>query len=162
MRVLISAIAAAVVMAPPAPAVADDGAQFDLQAHGGGTGLRPESSLSAFSHALELGVTTLELDVQITEDGQAVVTHDRMANPVVRRDTEPAAPGDPEFPYIGKLVKTLTVAQLKTLDCGTRRPADPATDRYLDSQIPDPGSRMLLLREVFDLVRRYGADGPAA
>jgi glycerophosphoryl diester phosphodiesterase len=38
---------------------------FDLQAHRGGIGLRPESSPSAFGYALELGVSTLELDVQI-------------------------------------------------------------------------------------------------
>ncbi len=133
--------------------------RFDLQAHRGGIGLRPESSLSAFAYALELGVTTLELDVQITEDGQAVVTHDRRTNPVVCRDTEPAVPGDPEFPYVGRYVKDLTVAQLKTLDCGTRRPVDPTVDRYIDTQIPQPGSRMLLLREVFDLVKRYRADG---
>ncbi len=133
---------------------------FDLQAHRGGIGLRPESSLSAFSHALELGVTTLELDVQITEDGQAVVTHDRKTNPVVCQDTEPATPSDSDFPYLGKFVKDLTVAQLKTFDCGTRRSDDPTTDPYIDSQILMPGSRMLLLSEVFDLVKRYGADGP--
>jgi len=133
---------------------------FDLQAHRGGIGLRPESSIASFSYALELGVSTLELDVQITEDGQAVVTHDRRTNPVVCQDTQAAAPGDPEWPYVGRYVKDLTVAQLKTLDCGTRRPADPTTDRYIDTQIPVPGSRMLLLTEVFELVREYRADGP--
>lgn len=132
---------------------------FDLQAHRGGIALRPESSPSAFGAALALGVGTLELDVQITEDGQAVVTHDRRTNPVVCRDTAPAVPGDREFPYLGRYVKDLTVAQLRTLDCGTRRPADPATDRYLDTQIPVPGSRMMLLSEVFDLVEAYRAGG---
>jgi glycerophosphoryl diester phosphodiesterase len=139
---------------------AEQGPAFDLQAHRGGIGLNQESSLAAFGYALELGVTTLELDVQITEDGQAVVTHDRRTNPVVCRDTAPAFPGDPEFPYIGRYVRDLTVEQLKTLDCGTRRPADPTTDRYIDSQIPSPGAKMLLLTEVFDLVESYRADGP--
>jgi hypothetical protein len=31
-----------------------------------------ESSLSSFGNAIRLGVSTLELDLQITEDGQAV------------------------------------------------------------------------------------------
>ena len=164
-RVIAAALASVIgaigiVIAPGFPAPIDGKPRFDLQAHRGGIGLRPESSLSAFAHALQLGVTTLELDVQITKDGQAVVTHDRKTNPVVCRDTQPAFAGDPEFPYIGKLVKTLTVAQLKTLDCGTRWPADPAADRYIDSQIPVPGAKMLLLGEVFDLVKRYGAHGP--
>jgi glycerophosphoryl diester phosphodiesterase len=37
-------------------------------------------------------------------------------------------PGDAEFPYVGKLVKDLKVAQLSMLDCGTRRPDDPRVD----------------------------------
>ena len=45
--------------------------RFDLQAHRGGLGLVTESTLEAFANALELGVSTLELDVQITEDQQA-------------------------------------------------------------------------------------------
>lgn len=178
-RVLVVVVAGLValtgtVIAPDAPAPATDvrfaaadpppvrprGPRFDLQAHRGGIALRPESSIASFSRALEIGVSTLELDLQITEDGQAVVTHDRRTNPIVCRDTAPATPGDPEYPYVGRYVNTLTVAQLKTLDCGTRRPADPRTDAYVDSQIPVPGSQMLLLSEVFDLVRRYGADGP--
>lgn len=51
---------------------------FDLQAHRGGAGLRPENSLVAFAHALELGVSTLELDVQITQDRRPVLSHDRV------------------------------------------------------------------------------------
>lgn len=50
---------------------------FDLQAHRGGIGLTVESTIASFSRALQVGVSTLELDVQITEDGKAVVTHDR-------------------------------------------------------------------------------------
>jgi glycerophosphoryl diester phosphodiesterase len=51
---------------------------FDLQAHRGGAGLRPENTLEAFGHALALGVTTLELDVQISVDRRPVVHHDRV------------------------------------------------------------------------------------
>ena len=53
----------------PAPAQAGRPDAFDLQAHRGGLGLRPESTLAAFGHALRLGVSTLGLDVQITADG---------------------------------------------------------------------------------------------
>jgi glycerophosphoryl diester phosphodiesterase len=131
--------------------------EFDLQAHRGGLGLRPESTLSAFGNAMQLGVSTLELDVQITEDGVAVVTHDRQISPVKCQDTAPAFPGDPEYPYVGKYIKTLTLAQVKTLDCGTRRPTDP-NDPYVDTMEMVPGSKMPTLIEVFDLVKRYGAD----
>jgi glycerophosphoryl diester phosphodiesterase len=150
----------AVLVAAVAFVTADrpaDRSLFDIQAHRGGLGLRPESSLAAFANALRLGVTTLELDVQITKDGRAVVTHDRRITPVVCRDTGPAEPGDPEFPYLGKLVKDLTMTQLATLDCGTRRPSDPRVDPVVDTQIPIPDSRMVLLDDVFALVNRAGA-----
>lgn len=51
---------------------------FDLQAHRGGAGLRPENSLAAFGHALEIGVTTLELDVHVSLDRRPVLSHDRV------------------------------------------------------------------------------------
>ncbi|MEO8526271.1 MAG: glycerophosphodiester phosphodiesterase family protein, partial [Caldimonas sp.] len=36
---------------------------FDLQAHRGGRGLRPENTLASFGNAMKMGVTTLELDI---------------------------------------------------------------------------------------------------
>nr|CEL22647.1 Glycerophosphoryl diester phosphodiesterase [Kibdelosporangium sp. MJ126-NF4]CTQ89788.1 Glycerophosphoryl diester phosphodiesterase (EC 3.1.4.46) [Kibdelosporangium sp. MJ126-NF4] len=140
------------LLAAPAQAERTRGG-FDLQAHRGGLGLRSESTLSSFGTAIRLGVSTLELDLQITEDGQAVVTHDRRVDGRKCVDTGPVTPGDPEFPYIGKYVNTLTLAQVKTLDCGSRKlPDHPGA-------MQSPGSRMPLLREVFDLVKRYRADG---
>lgn len=139
------------------PAVAGAGrpsspGDFDLQAHRGGLGLRSESTLSSFGNALRVGVSTLELDVQITRDGQAVVTHDRRVSGAKCVDTSPVAVGDPAFPYVGKYVNSLTLAQVRTLDCGSLRLADHP------SQVLSPGSRMPVLREVFDLAARYGAD----
>ena len=113
------------------------GDTFDLQAHRGGAGLRPENTLAAFGHALELGVTTLELDVHICLDGVAVVVHDRRLLPEKYADTGPVAEGDPFFPYVGGLVTELTVDQLRTIDAG-RMPA-PATRSAWTC--PEPGSR---------------------
>jgi glycerophosphoryl diester phosphodiesterase len=126
--------------------------EFDIQAHRGGLGLRSENTLSSFGNALRLGVTTLELDIQITEDGAAVVTHDRRVAGGKCLDTAPVTAGDPEFPYVGKYVKDLTLAQVRTLDCGSLKLADKPT------QEATPGSRMPLLSEVFALVKRYHAD----
>jgi glycerophosphoryl diester phosphodiesterase len=149
-----TALTALLTLTASACAGAEDppAAAFDLQAHRGGMGLAVESSLLSFGNALDLGVSTLELDVQITEDGHAVVTHDRQTNAAVCADTAPATPGDPEFPYVGRYVNTLSLAQVRTLDCGSvRRPAHP-------QQRLSPGARMLALHEVFDLVRERGAD----
>ena len=36
-----------------------------------------ESTLASFAKGIETGVSTLELDLQITKDGHEVITHDR-------------------------------------------------------------------------------------
>jgi glycerophosphoryl diester phosphodiesterase len=133
------------------PAAADAPREFDLQAHRGGIALTVENTLPAFANALELGVSTLELDVQITEDRQAVVTHDRRVSGAKCQDTGPATPGDPEYPYVGNYVNTLTLAQVRTLDCGSQRLA-----AYPEQELA-PGEPMPLLSEVLDLVRAYNA-----
>jgi glycerophosphoryl diester phosphodiesterase len=125
--------------------------QFDIQAHRGGLGLTTESTLEGFANALELGVTTLELDIQITQDGEAVVTHDRRVSDVKCDDTAPAFPGDPEFPYVGDYINTLSLAQVRTLDCGTLLADHP------NAEVVD-GARIPLLSEVFTLVDCYGAN----
>jgi glycerophosphoryl diester phosphodiesterase len=128
---------------------------FDLQAHRGGIGLTVESTIASFSKALDLGVSTLELDVQITKDGYAVVTHDR--DPVSTKcvDTAPAYPGDPMFPYVPgtTYIKDLTLAQVRTIDCGSL-----AQVQFPGQQVA-PGSRMPLLSEVFALVKARHATG---
>ncbi|GII53578.1 putative glycerophosphoryl diester phosphodiesterase precursor (GlpQ) [Planotetraspora thailandica] len=124
---------------------------FDLQAHRGGAGLVAESTLAAFANALELGVSTLELDIQITQDGEAVVSHDRKIDGRKCKDTSPAFASDPEFPYVGKFIKDLTVKQIKTMDCGSQ------TLPEFPGQRPAPKAHMALLTEVFDLVKAYHA-----
>ena len=152
MRAVLALAVAAGTLSAPAAATADTSRGFDLQAHRGGLALRPESTLASFGNALRLGVSTLELDVQITEDRHAVVTHDRRVDARKCADTAPATPGDPEFPYAGRYVNALTVTQLRTLDCGSTQLAG-----YPGQQVV-PGARMPLLPEVFDLVKRYRAD----
>ena len=49
---------------------------FDIEGHRGCRGLMPENTILAFLKALELGVTTLEMDVVITKDRQVLVSHD--------------------------------------------------------------------------------------
>jgi glycerophosphoryl diester phosphodiesterase len=135
---------------PAVPAAAAHG-DFDIQAHRGGLGLTVESTIASFSHGLDLGVSTLELDVQITQDGYAVVTHDRKVTGSKCRDTAPYTPNDPEYPYVGKFINTLTLKQVKQLDCGSLPQAG------FPGQQPDPGARMPELRDVFALVHRFHA-----
>src|SRR5687767_3728555 len=86
--------------APVVAAIAEDGGVtiFDLQGHRGARGLKPENTLAGFASALELGVSTLELDCAVTRDGIVVVSHDPVLNPDYTRDKQGRfldAPGPP-------------------------------------------------------------------
>jgi glycerophosphoryl diester phosphodiesterase len=49
---------------------------FRIIAHRGASGFAPENTRAAFDLAVQLGVSEIELDVQLTSDGQVVVCHD--------------------------------------------------------------------------------------
>jgi len=49
---------------------------FDRQGHRGARGLMPENTVPAMFRALDLGVSTLEMDVVISRDDKVVVSHD--------------------------------------------------------------------------------------
>lgn len=53
---------------------------FDFEGHRGCRGLMPENTIPAFKKALDLDVTTLELDVCISKDHQVVVSHEPYMN----------------------------------------------------------------------------------
>ncbi len=138
---------------PPGATAQGNQEAFDLQAHRGGMGLMSEGTLAAFANALELGVSTLELDTQLTRDGEVVVTHDRQVQARNCQDTAPAFANDPDYPYVGKYIKNLSLAQVQTLDCGSKR-----LDVHPDQQTV-PGASMPLLKEVLELVKQYQAHG---
>lgn len=112
---------------------------FDVQAHRGGLGLRVENTLASFGNALQLGVSTLELDVQITADGAAVVTHDR-------RVTAAKCTGD----FAGRFIKDLTLAQVRSMDCGSLQQSG------FPGQLPVPVRRYLCFPRFFPWYARIG------
>jgi glycerophosphoryl diester phosphodiesterase len=138
----------ALSLAPPASGTPQE---FDLQSHRGGRGETTEESLRAFAKSLEIGVSTLELDIVISADGQPMVWHDPVIQSDKCADTAPAFLGDPQFPYVGKLVVDLTAAQLRTLDCGLLLPGFPHAEVVR-------GNKIATLPEVFALVDSFRAD----
>ncbi|WP_297612751.1 glycerophosphodiester phosphodiesterase [Nocardia sp.] len=127
---------------------ADAQRAFDLQAHRGGRGMTVEESLPGFAKAVELGVSTLELDIVLTKDSVPLVWHDPKILPEKCADTAPAFPDDPEYPYVGKVVHDLTFDQVHTLDCGKKLAGFPEAQEL-------PGNKIAKLPEVFDLVKSY-------
>lgn len=126
-------------------------ATFDLQAHRGGCGETTEESLRAFAKAIQTGVSTLELDIVVTRDGQPLVWHDPTIQADKCSDTGPAFPGDPSYPYVGKLVHQLTVVQTHTLDCGHR------LKEFPDAEVVR-GNKIANLPEVFAVADSHRAD----
>lgn len=144
------AVLLAVAFVAPLPTAASQAPGFDLQAHRGGRGETTEESLRAFGKSLELGVSTLELDINITKDGQPLVWHDPTIDAGKCADTGPAFIGDPQYPYVGKLVHELSLVQIRTLDCGRRLSDFPHAEVVRDNKIA-------ILPEVFALADSYRA-----
>ncbi|HZW73824.1 MAG TPA: glycerophosphodiester phosphodiesterase family protein, partial [Caldimonas sp.] len=124
---------------------------FDLQAHRGGRGLRPENTLASFTNGIAIGVTTLELDIAITADGVPVISHDPFVNPALARDAEGRwLVGD------GPLIHSLTLAELQRYDVGRLNPTNAYARNFPEQQAKD-GERIPTLAALFARVRELGA-----
>ncbi len=120
--------------------------KFDIEGHRGCRGLMPENTIPAFIKAVELGATTLEMDVLVTRDGQLVVSHDPVLNDVIM--TKPD-----ETPVTAEEAKKLRIfdmpyAEIKKYDAGLR-----GNPKFPDQQkmaVYKP-----LLKAVIDTVEKY-------
>lgn len=128
-----------------------DARAFDLQAHRGGRGLRPENTLASFENAVRMGVTTLELDIAITADGVAVISHEPFLTPAITRDAQGRW-----LKETGPLIKSLTLAQVQSYDVGRLNP-ESAYGKAFAEQEPQDGLHIPTLASLFALVRQLGA-----
>lgn len=97
-----------------------------IYAHRGFSGIAPENTVIAFRKALEVGATGIELDVQLSKDGEIMVIHDEK----IDRTTN------------GKgLVIQYTKDELQQFDAGSW-----LAPEFAGAQIPT-------LREVLELLR---------
>ena len=125
---------------------------FDLQGHRGARGLAPENTLAAFETALRAGVTTLELDLAMTADDVLVVSHDRRLNPDHTR-----GPDGKFLETEGPAIRSLTLAELQRYDVGRLKPGTAYAADFPEQRAID-GTRIPALTELFDMVKRLGAD----
>ncbi|MEU9887821.1 glycerophosphodiester phosphodiesterase family protein [Sphaerisporangium sp. NPDC051011] len=129
----------------------------EIHGHRGARGLRPENTLPGMAFTLELGVHAIEFDVALSADRRLVLTHDLTVSAVTSADTAPFTEDDPDFPYVGKPIRSLTLTQLRMLDVGVRHPRT-KDDRFAATQARVPGARMPTLGAVLGLASAYGAD----
>lgn len=123
---------------------------LDIQGHRGARGLAPENTLPAFARALEIGVSTLELDAAITRDGVVVVSHDSALNPDLTR-----GPDGKWLPQAGPAIWSLSYSELQRYDVGRLNPSNAYAQRWPEQRAAD-GTRIPRLADVFMVVRKSG------
>ena len=134
---------------------------LNIQGHRGARGLKPENTLPAFETALDLGVTTLELDLHFTADQTVVVWHDHKIEKE-KCGLDPESEIDTKDPdSISKWGSELMISQLNLEQ----------VQAYRCDRNPDPGHfpqqengptdlagdnyRIITLAELFDFVAQY-------
>lgn len=119
---------------------------FDLQAHRGGRGLRPENTIPAMRHALALGVPTLEMDIAISQDKQVLLSHD----PFLNADFASRPDGQPITKAEEKSLRlySLPYAEIRRYDVGSR--GNPKFPQQQPLRTYKP-----LLAEVIDSAENY-------
>ncbi len=119
---------------------------FDLQGHRGARGLLPENTIPAFIKALELGVTTLEMDVVVTGDCQIVVSHEPWFSSEIC-SLPSGEPVPPEEEKAHRLYE-MTYVEAARYDCGHRgHPRFPSQEKR-------PASKPRL-RDVVEAAEAY-------
>lgn len=121
---------------------------FDKQGHRGCRGLMPENTLPAMIKALDLGVTTLEMDAVITKDKKVILSHDTwFAKDITTR---------PDGSYMGEReerkfnIYWMTYEQVKTFDVGLKpHPRFPKQEKM--------AAVKPLLTEVIDAAEAHAA-----
>lgn len=117
--------------------------------HRGAAGLLPENTLAGFKKAIELGVDSIELDIQLTSDNEAVVSHDCRLNPAITRDSKG------EWIKERRLIKELTLSEVQSYDVGKLNRWKGYAKKYPNQKAAE-GERIPTLRDVIQLVKKTG------
>ncbi|HUP14172.1 MAG TPA: glycerophosphodiester phosphodiesterase family protein, partial [Niastella sp.] len=119
---------------------------FDIEGHRGCRGLMPENTIPAMMKALELGVTTLEMDAVITKDKEVILSHEPFFNHEIT--TGPDGKYVTEQDERGLNIYKMTYAQTQTYDVGLKPHPRFPNQKRLKAAKP-------LLREVIENVEAY-------
>lgn len=138
-------------------------ASLDLQGHRGARGLRPENTLPSFEAALDLGVTTLEMDLHLSSDDAVIVWHDAVIDPSKCRvdpdvATDPPDPDDPGLSTDELMIRNLTAVEIRSYRCDR----NPDPDRFPEQsataeELAGDDYHIPTLEEVLRFVDEYSA-----
>ncbi len=121
---------------------------YDLQGHRGARGLMPENSIPAMIKALDLGATTLELDLAVTKDGEIIVSHEPWMNPQIC-----LTPDRKEIPKDDHShnIHQMTFAEVMKFDCGSKiHIGFPQQVKFFAAKPK--------LEDLFEVVEKYAVD----
>lgn len=124
---------------------------FDLEAHHGGRDVRPENTLYSYAYAIELGATSIECDMQLTKDGQIVMSHNPILNSDITRDENDNYIENNKYD-----IRLMTVDELKKFDVGIM---DPNCGEYYDLHGKTQftyDAKIPTLEELMQLIQSYG------
>lgn len=120
--------------------------KFDVQGHRGCRGLMPENTLAAFTKAMQLGVSTLEMDVVISKDSQVVISHEPWFNFEITTTQEGKYLTEAEGHALN--IYKMNYADVTTYDVGQKvHPRFPAQQKL--------AAHKPLLSEVFILAENF-------
>ncbi|MFD1258062.1 glycerophosphodiester phosphodiesterase [Mucilaginibacter terrae] len=119
---------------------------FDTEAHRGGRGLMPENTIPAMLNAVDIGVTTLEMDTHITADGKVVLSHDDGFNPLFALTPDGKEITKQEASKYA--LYQMPYAEIAKFDVGSKYYDKFPQQKKLKAQIP-------LLADVIDSVQGY-------
>lgn len=122
---------------------------FDKQGHRGCRGLMPENTIPAMMKALDLGVTTLEMDAVITKDKKVVLSHDQWFAEEITTKPDGSFMGPREERKFN--IYWMTYEDVKTFDVGMK--PHPRFPQQQKIRVVKP-----LLSDVIDSVRHYIAN----
>jgi len=91
---------------------------IDVQGHRGCRGLLPENTIPAFKRAIDLGVTTLELDLVISKDTVVIISHEPFFSHEISMD--PEGNGIVQATQYRHNIFELTYDEIKTYDVGSK------------------------------------------
>ncbi len=118
---------------------------FDSQGHRGCRGLMPENTIPAMIKALDLGVTTLEMDVVVTKDKKVLVSHDQWFSKDITTKPDGTYMGEREERKFN--IYWMTYEQTQTFDVGLK--SHPRFPQQQKMKITKP-----LLADVIDSVNK--------
>ncbi|MDP4261894.1 MAG: glycerophosphodiester phosphodiesterase [Bacteroidota bacterium] len=119
---------------------------FDKQGHRGCRGLMPENTIPAMLKALDLGVTTLEMDVVITKDKKVVLSHEQWFSEDITTKPDGTYMGPREERRFN--IYWMTYEDVKTFDVGMK--PHPRFPQQQKMKVVKP-----LLSDLVDSVRHY-------